>query len=66
MLAINNIANGAFVTEANDVSLATISRTVAGTPNTFTNSGGKAATTSSPTARSALTATSRPTTARST
>ena len=40
VLAINNIANGAFVTEANDVSLATISRNVGGTPNLFSNSGG--------------------------
>jgi len=40
VLAINNIANGAFVTEADGVSLATITRTVGGTPNNITNSGG--------------------------
>src|SRR6185436_18392116 len=32
--------NGAFVTEADGVSLATITRTVGGTPNNITNSGG--------------------------
>ena len=63
VLAINNIANGAFVTEANDVSLATISRNVGGTPNPFRTPAATAATTSSPTGRSASTAASRPTTA---